>query len=100
MQNLDLKAGELICFSEGAYSDYGYNGHFVVLQDVSESEMEQLARDLIAEESEMARTGTSGHYGFAKSAFIPRAIRNGWLLSVNCREIHTGSYGSLELIDY
>jgi hypothetical protein len=81
-QNVELNAGELVVFTQGEYSDYGFSGHFVALRDVSADEMEALAV-----------------YGFyhASNSFLARAIQQGWLLSVNVREIHYGSYGDLNL---
>ena len=91
VQNLDIKAGELICFSEGEYSDYGYSGHFVALQDIARSQLWALAQSLRDQEED------GGEYGQAKEQYIPCMIANGWLLSINCREIHIGSYGSLDV---
>ncbi len=93
MQNVELKAGELIVFSSGEYSSYGYDGHFVALRDVSNDEMLELVSALKAEES----SDPDELYGHARDSFIARAIQQGWLLSVNCREIHYGSYGELNL---
>lgn len=91
-QNLDIKAGELICFSEGEYSEYGYIDHFVALQDVSRKQLLALAQSL--RDQEEAETI---EYGQAKEQLIPRMIANGWLLSINCREIHIGRYGTLDI---
>lgn len=92
VQNLDITAGELICFSEGQYSDYGYVGHFVALQDVKRDQLWALAKSLRDQEEAGAIK-----YGQAKEQLIPSMIANGWLLSINCREIYIGAYGSLEI---
>lgn len=84
-QNLYLKAGELIVFSEGEYSDYGYRGQYVALQNVSEEQLKEVG-DKANEEG----------YG-AVDRFISMCIREGWLADINMREIHLGSYGDLIL---
>ena len=88
-QNLDLKAGELIVFSEGIYSDYGYSGSYVVLQDVSEKEIKELEKSINNKKDSAFCTDSWFEFESA-------CIKKGWLAQINLREIHLGSY-SLEL---
>lgn len=97
MQNLELKAGELICFSTGEYSDYGYNGHFVVLQDVKSDEVSTVVKEC---KEDRKNREANGEYWFGDihEMFIAQCIKRGWLLSIDCREIHIGSYNNLDLL--
>jgi len=86
----EYKAGTLVVFSEGEYSDYGYRGHFVVLQDMNIYNMMEAA----------ARAAVTGS-GYSKSdraknGIISELIRDGFLLEVNVTEIYTGSYGMID----
>lgn len=78
-QNLSMKPGELIVFSFGMYSDYSYMGSFVVLRDIPETEMLQVAEMVNAD-----------HLPDAEDRFVAELIRRGCLLSINHREIHLG----------
>ena len=91
-QVLDLTAGELVVFSEGEYSDYGYMGAFVVLQDVPEAAMLE-----VVEEVNAAADADDDFYYNRSSLFIAALIRRGYLASINLREIHIGTYGELKL---
>lgn len=91
-RNLDIKAGELVVFSEGEYSDYGYGGSFVMLQDISQEEMLR-----IAAETNAAADADDDNYFNRSGMFVAALIRGGYLASINLREIHLGSYGRLEL---
>lgn len=79
-QNVEMKAGELIFFTEGSYSDYNIQGTFVALQNVSADEMRALEAELNAMDSE------------TRPLFVNVAIARGWLVSVNAREIWLGDY--------
>lgn len=86
----EYKAGSLVVFSEGEYSDYGHRGHFVVLQDMNIYQMREAA----------ARAAVTGH-GYSKSdraknGIISELIRYGFLLEVNVTEIYTGAYGGID----
>lgn len=88
--NAFLKAGCLVVFSSGEYSDYGYHGSFVALQNVSAEEARMLVRSVKDEVAKDDRLYHNKH-----EIFISRCIRNGWLLGVDMDEIHLGSYGDL-----
>lgn len=90
-QNLDLKAGSLIVFSEGQYSDYGYRGAYVVLCDVSEAMMKDAVRVTKLQASQL-----DDSFG-SISRFEPELIRRGWLATIDLREIYLGSYGELKV---
>jgi hypothetical protein len=87
-QALHVPAGKLFCLSEGEYSDYGYCGHFLALVELTPSMM----REVEAEVKEQS----TGRYE-AQSKFTAALIRRGWVLDIDCVEIHTGSYGELSL---
>lgn len=100
-----IVAGTLICFSSGEYSDYGYCGHFVTLQELTNdglAEAKEKAEAAFAENDakQDAWTRESGEpypQSISKQeAFIAALIRSGHLLSLAVWEIHLGSYGDLE----
>lgn len=86
-QNMELKAGHIIVFSEGEYSDYGYRGSYVCLQDVSHEELVSLAEDVKSIGERWGQVDT----------FEAECIKKGWLAIINIREIHLGSYGDLDV---
>ncbi len=98
-QNLDVQAGKLIVFSRGEYSDYGYRGAFVALVHITPDmfmEAAEAAKAKAREENDKDSWSEGSEYG-ADDKFIPELVRRGWLLDVEYREIHTGSYGELDL---
>lgn len=95
MQNLELKAGRLVVFSCGEYSDYGYRGSYVALVDVSDAEMRELA-DQVNREANRINEETDD-YARAVEMFEAEMIRKGWIAIIEMREIHIGSYSELEL---
>ena len=86
-QNLDLKAGELLVFSTGSYSDYGYQGSYVVLRDIASAEMEEIATQI----------NSDGDKYDSQDRFQAELIRRGCLLTINMREIHLGDWGEVIL---
>lgn len=86
-QNLEFKAGHLIVFSEGEYSDYGYRGSYVCLQNVSHEEITDLADSIKSEDDRYRRV----------DKFESECIKKGWLAIIEIREIHLGSYGDLDV---
>lgn len=95
IQNISIKAGELICFSSGEYSDYSYRGHFVGLQDVQQDDMNELVESVKEDFAKLEEEPS--YYGDIRELFTSACIKRGWLLCIDCREIHIGSYGELEL---
>lgn len=101
-----VKAGKLFCFSEGEYSDYGYVGHFLALDDItSETFAKAKGRCM-----ERIRNGEGESYGCKpdlddesdvrramRDLFLPELIRMGVVMDIDCAEIHLGSYGCLKL---
>lgn len=104
-----IKAGSLICFSEGEYSDYGYTGHFVALEDITPEtiekaktvalDMERTSNAVMEEWRRDPNRDSSTYPGYLdnKSAFIASLVRMGVLLDIPVREIHLGSYGELSV---
>jgi len=87
---LPVEAGKLICFSTGEYSDYGYDGHFLTLGTLTRPMVEEVAnkcRDRALKEN---------HYD-PRDFFIPELNKRGWIMVVDCQEIHIGSYGVLDV---
>lgn len=94
-EKFGLRAGRLVAFSAGEYSDYSINGVFVVLKDLSDDAMEGLISAL-----KEKYPSEWGMYGKAQAGFIPELIRRGHLLDVEYSEVHIGSYSDLELSRY
>lgn len=100
------RRGDLIVFSTGEYSDYGYAGHFVALEDITTEHFQNAREEAerryrIADEAQDNWTRESGApYPPSEdkhSAFIAALIRSGLLVSVAVTEHHIGSYGDIEL---
>lgn len=104
--NLIARAGDLICFSTGEYSDYHISGHFVALEDISTTHFQDAREDAearyrAADKAQDAWKRESGEpypqYVNKHEAFIAALIRNGLLVSVAVAEHHIGSYGEIDL---
>lgn len=104
MQNFDVPAGKLVCFSTGEYSDYGITGHFVTLQPLTQEaansarEKAEVADKNNKKEMEKYRNGEREDYpGFSSihETFIAALIRDGFLTAVDVHEMHIGSYGEI-----
>lgn len=99
VQRLTVPAGKLFCLSRGEYSDYGYSGHFLALVDLSPAMLREVEAECkAAQKSENANSawGDESAYG-ADDKFIPALVQRGWVMDIDCVEIHTGSYGELDL---
>ena len=101
-------AGSLFCFSTGEYSDYGYQGHFVALEDITRERLAEIVHevktehkrlDLIQDEwVSVEVTGTT--YPWVPGIhemFIAAVIKAGLVMPVTCSELHIGSYGELDV---
>lgn len=99
-----VKAGKLFCFSEGEYSDYGYVGHFLALEDITADTFEKCKARCL----ERIKAGEGEAYGAPpdiddpsdvahamRGLFLPELVRMGVLMDIECVEIHIGSYGRL-----
>lgn len=89
-QRLNVPAGKLFCTSRGRYSDYGYTGHFLSLVDITPIMFREV-------EAECKAAADANNGVDAEDAFLPALIRRGWVLDIDCVEIHTGEYGELNL---
>jgi len=87
-----IMAGHLLFFSSGEYSDYGYNGHYVALKDITSSLIESIKNDVNAQAAKPEGWRLDKH-----EKFIARMISEGYLLSLTVSELHLGSYGDLSL---
>ena len=101
-----IQAGQLLCFSTGEYSDFGYCGHFVALETITPEKMKEAAlraKTRQAEnETEREAWSQSGGTPFPRwldihNAFIDEMIRAGLLLVVTVNEVHIGSYSEIEI---
>lgn len=88
-----VKAGRLLTFSAGEYSDYFIIGHFVVLKDITKEVLDQ-ADSLIENKYH------KGQFVFSENALIASLIRTGYLLQVDSQEIHLGYYGQKQIDFY
>lgn len=106
MENIDIKAGQLIMLSSGQYSDFGYNGHFVALENIDRGKVDHIKR--IVEDrykksndayEKWAETRQGEYPGVIDrhETFIAEMIRCGLVLSLDVRELYLGSYGDLDL---
>lgn len=91
---IPISAGHLICFSSGEYSDYGYNGHYLALEDLTRETVNDVVEACKAKAR--AEDVDGDEYG-ATDHFIPELIRRGLIMIVDCQEIHLGSYSRLEV---
>lgn len=93
MKNLDIKAGRLLHFSQGCYSDYHVTGHFVALQDVSRDVLRQcaVAAAIQSDEEEDYDLRCA-----ARDGLVPQLVRQGYLLEVDSAEVWLGEFSSLD----
>ena len=91
MQNVELKAGQLVVFSEGSYSDFMYGQAYVALRNVSQDEMLAVA-SAVHTKNGGSRWGNGLH-----EKFHAEIIRQGMVACIDLREIHIGNYGVLDL---
>lgn len=76
-----VKIGEIILFSEGCYSDYGYCGKVVFIKDC----------DLLKSKSDFLISHDKQEWGF-QSLFVTWLVANQICMPLECREIHLGEY--------
>lgn len=86
-----MKAGSLIVFTTGEYSDYSFIDHFLVLQDIPKEKIAEIEREVRKREAQ-SKEALNPYV-----VFISLLIREGFLLSISVTEYHLGSYGKLEL---
>lgn len=85
------KAGTIVLFSNGEYSDYDYCGHVVTQHDCDFS--------ALVEEFK-AQYKPKAHYDTPEpGTFVAWLCAKQHVVEINCTEIHLG-YGSLELRGY
>ena len=104
-----LPAGSLLHVTQGEYSDYRIDGHFVALQKITADmvrsignrfvEQLQVQPEIIARSERRACWKNTEPKNVTEAReeaidiVLPEMIRRGWLLSINSHEIHLGSYG-------
>ena len=89
----NVKAGRLVVFSEGCYSDYGYLGKYVALQDITLAVLKDAIKDLHDAEVAKPTQGWGNAWDRAKNQLQAELIRRGYLLEVDMAEIYLGDYG-------
>jgi hypothetical protein len=105
-----ITAGSLFCFSKGEYSDYGYSGHFVALEDITRERLLEIGEEVKEQhrvsqaiedawhaKSPAEREGDFPWAGDIHEVFIAAIIKAGLVMAVTCAELHIGSYGRLEI---
>lgn len=85
MDKTKIAAGSLICFESGEYSDREVLGFLVALVDF----------DIEAEHA-LFRRKLDEQWGHGNE-FLPFLFAKGYLMDVNYRRAHIGSYGDAEL---
>ena len=94
---LYLKAGMLVHFSHGEYSDYSLRGSYVALADVTQDDAVNIANEVIAK-SKSAEEKEGWYDGDVQTDFETALISKGFLLAVQSTEHHIGSYGDLNIL--
>jgi hypothetical protein len=91
MRDYSLKAGKLVMFTTGEYSDFGHCGVFVVLKDMSHDEFKSIAKKL--------KDDFQGDYweGPSEYEMMSELTKNGYLLDIDMKSIHLGEYGRLDI---
>ncbi|MEE5056441.1 hypothetical protein V2J84_22440 [Pseudomonas alliivorans] len=84
--NFKFSKNQLVILSTGEYSDYGYSGRFVCHRDFDLS--------IIA-----SQVSGSHQLGNGPDGLTLHLITNDFISKVDCREIHLGSYGDINLCD-
>lgn len=87
MDEIAVKAGKLLVFSCGEYSDYGYIGQFVALRDIPWATIQDTA------DTHQRRYEREDDYYSPQVGFVADMIAQGFLLEVDMQEIYLGSYG-------
>lgn len=111
--DLYLKAGRLVMFETGEYSDRSINGLFLAMRDLSRADVVELAdaykavHEQMTSESDAAfeawykhpepRPDAPTHPPDLQYGFVDHLISKGYLMIVDYDEHHIGSYGELEI---
>lgn len=87
----EYKAGELLILEDGEYSDKSWAGPFRVLKDFDIVEL--------AEQLKSTFKPAEHHYSEepGPSDFREWLHTQGFIEDVECRSVHVGSYGTLEI---
>jgi len=81
-----IKAGTLVVFTSGDYSDYTHCGHFVALSDITDEDYQEAVKEEL----------TKKEYTQSHDVVIANFILMGKLLEVSCNEVHLGRYGKVK----
>lgn len=95
-QNGEYPAGTVLFFSQGEYSDYGYCGTVKLLKDINLQDVLTACKAdwalRVHDRPEWRKDGDPDPQDFV--AFL---IASELAEDFDCREIHLGSYGRLEI---
>lgn len=83
-----VKAGEIVMFSNGSYSEYIVTRAVLALRDISAEEMESAADGLDVKQTHPERNGDKYDYIY-EGEWIERLISFGALQDMKVCEIHT-----------
>lgn len=78
-----FEAGKIILFSSGEYSDFGYCGHIVTLQDIDLSELVGIYQTSIG----IGKRGYS-----SPSRFVAWLCAQQYVAEINATEFYLGGY--------
>lgn len=79
--------GTILLFEEGEYSDFGYCGQTVTLQEL----------DLPAEVNAWQKATSEDCWHRGPSEFVADLIKRQIVAPLECQTVHIGSYGRVEL---
>ena len=89
-----VSTGEIIFFSDGCYSDYGYCGKVVFIKDCDLSEL--LAIYHAAQKELYEKTDDYSDKPSA-NGFVSWLCAGQLCVTIEAREIHLGEYGELQI---
>lgn len=90
--NRTAKAGNLLCVSKGAYSNYSVVGFFVVLKDFCPAD--ELAKHL------NNNLYQRDNYCFEEDSFLSSMLAKGLLLEIEHGTMHLTDYSSYEEFEF
>ena len=95
--NTKLDIGKIINFSSGEYSNYGYVGNVVALKSFDLKDALEDFEPAFA--AEQALRGLKSDYLDDPSPqdFVAWLCAHSYVVEIEAREVHLGSYGDIEL---
>ena len=91
------KAGTIVLFEEGDYSDFGYCGQVVTLCDLDLPAAIQAWKEGLGVDKDGRPIADSYKHG--PSAFVAHLIKTQQCAPLECQTVHIGGYGRVGLED-